>query len=68
MDAVVAFFEAYGTWFLSGICLVLTLVLSFVRFQPKNHPPGPTFRMPFLGNAYVFQGNPIKNISALRKR
>ena len=68
MDTVGALFEAYGTWLLSGICLVLTLVLSFVRFQPKNHPPGPTFRMPFMGNANVFLGNPIKNISALRKR
>ena len=69
MDTVAAVFEAYyGTWLLSAICVVLTLVLSFVRFQPKNHPPGPMFRMPFMGNAYIFRGNPIKNISALRKR
>ena len=68
MDTVVALFEAHGTWLLSGICLALTLVLSFVRFQPKNHPPGPTFRMPGMGNAYIFRGNPIKNISALRKK
>ena len=60
--------EYYGTWFLAGLCLTLSLVLSCVRFQPKKHPPGPMFRTPFFGNIFVFQGNPIKNISALRKR
>ena len=60
--------ESYGTWLLAGLCLALSLALSVVRFQPKKHPPGPMFRNPFLGNMWVFQGNPIKNISALRKR
>ena len=56
------------TWILAVPCLILGAVLSFLRFQPKGHPPGPWFRLPFMGNAYLFLGNPIKNFSQMRKR
>ena len=56
------------SWILALLCLFLGLVSSFVRYQPKRRPPGPWFRIPFIGNAYLFLGNPLKNFSDMRKR
>ena len=60
--------ETSFTWTLAWLCLFLGVVLSFVRYQPKRHPPGPWFRIPFIGNAYLFLGNPMKNFSDMRKK
>ena len=57
-----------GTWLLVCTCLFLGLIFTFVRFKPKNHPPGPLFRVPLLGNGYILFGNATKNISNMRKR
>ena len=57
-----------GTWLLGCACLILALIFAFVRFKPKNHPPGPSFKVPVLGNGYILFGNATKNISQMRKR
>ena len=56
------------TWILVSLCLLVGLVLTFVRIKPKNHPPGPWFRLPLLGNSYILFGNVTKNVSVMRKR
>ena len=56
------------TWILVSLCLLVGLVLTFVRIKPKNHPPGPWFRLPLLGNSYILFGNATKNVSEMRKR
>ena len=56
------------TWILAFLCLLVGLILAFVRIKPKDHPPGPWFRLPLLGNSYILFGDATKNVSEMRKR
>ena len=56
------------TWVLVLLCLLLGLVLPFVRIKPNKHPPGPWFRLPLLGNSYILFGDATKKVSQTRKR
>ena len=65
--AVVAYL--LGCIGINVICLVVvayTIIFSYSR--PKNRPPGPWLKLPYVGNFYLYLGDTLKNFSDMRKR
>ena len=54
---------------ISVICnIVLAYSILFSYSRPKNRPPGPSFKPPYVGHFYLYIGDTLKNFSDMRKK